>query len=449
LAIDLAKSDSVSPARLAAFEILRRVEDGAFASILITSRQEVLNQPDRALLQELVLGVLRQQLLLDRLIEHFADRSVLQLDQPVKIALRMGLYQLKFLTRIPASAAVNESVNLMRTARVRSAGSFVNAVLRRATREPDYNPSEGISDPIDRLAIETSHPAWLLARWIKDFGFDFTSQLAAANNDTPPLAFRVVKNRADESEVLHRLRVSGASVTPSPIARNGWRLSGSASTLIEMARAGEVYVQDEASQLVGEVLNPRKGEMVLDLCSAPGSKTSQLADLAENRAVVIAADINEARLATVRQTAKLHKLTSIQTLVLDGLSSLPFTDQRFDAVLIDASCSGTGTFRRNPEIRWRISAADLEELSARQVKLITNAAMSVKPDGRLIYSTCSFEKDENEEVVEAFLARHNEFERVRPAVSQELITESNTVRTWPHREGTDGFFIAALKRNQR
>jgi 16S rRNA (cytosine967-C5)-methyltransferase len=446
LAIDLAKSDPVSPARLAAFEVLRRVEDGAFASILITSRQSELNQSDRALLQELVLGVLRQQLLLDKVIEYFASRRVAEMDQAVRIALRLGLYQLKFLTRIPASAAVNESVNLMRTARVRSAGGFVNAVLRRATREPDYDPTTEIADPVERLSIETSHPPWLLRHWIESFGFDVTSELARVNNEAPPLAFRVVNNRADEKVVLNKLLDSGATVTPSAIARHGWRLTGPASELIELARAGEVYVQDEASQLVIEVLNPQKNEHVLDLCAAPGSKTSQLADLAENRAVVIAADVNEARLNTVRQTAKLHKLDSIQTLVLDGLDQLPFLAHTFDAVLLDAPCSGTGTFRRNPEIRWRISAADLQDLSARQVKLLNNAAGAVKPDGRVIYSTCSIEREENEEVVEAFLASHKKFERVRPEVREALITEPDTVRTWPQRDGTDGFYIAALRR---
>jgi 16S rRNA (cytosine967-C5)-methyltransferase len=368
------------------------------------------------------------------------------MDQAVRIALRLGLYQLKFLTRIPASAAVNESVNLMRTARVRSAGGFVNAVLRRATREPDYDPTTEIADPVERLSIETSHPPWLLRHWIESFGFDVTSELARVNNEAPPLAFRVVNNRADEKVVLNKLLDSGATVTPSAIARHGWRLTGPASELIELARAGEVYVQDEASQLVIEVLDPQKNEHVLDLCAAPGSKTSQLADLAENRAVVIAADVNEARLNTVRQTAKLHKLDSIQTLVLDGLDQLPFLAHTFDAVLLDAPCSGTGTFRRNPEIRWRISAADLQDLSARQVKLLNNAAGAVKPDGRLIYSTCSIEREENEEVVEAFLASHKKFERVRPEVREALITEPDTVRTWPQRDGTDGFYIAALRR---
>jgi 16S rRNA (cytosine967-C5)-methyltransferase len=161
---------------------------------------------------------------------------------------------------------------------------------------------------------------------------------------------------------------------------------------------------------------------------------------------VIAADVNEARLNTVRQTAKLHKLDSIQTLVLDGLDQLPFLAHTFDAVLLDAPCSGTGTFRRNPEIRWRISAADLQDLSARQAKLLNNAAGAVKPDGRVIYSTCSIEREENEEVVEAFLASHKKFERVRPEVREALITEPDTVRTWPQRDGTDGFYIAALRR---
>lgn len=439
------KSNSVSPARRSAFEILRRVEAGAYSSILLAGKSE-LSSRDRALRQELVLGILRHQTLLDNLIEHFANRRVDSLDQPVRIILRLGLYQLRFLRRVPASAAVNESVNLTRYARVRSAEGFVNAVLRRATREPDYDPLPVIEDQVERLSVETSHPRWLLNRWIDHFGFPFTAELARANNQPPPLSFRVIKTRATESEVAGILREAEANLIASPIAAGAWRCEGASGQLLELARAGKVYIQDEASQLVGLGLNPQPNERVLDLCSAPGSKTSHLADLAGNRATVVASDINEARLRTVTQTADLHKLSSISCVLLDGKRDLPFSVDVFDAVLIDAPCSGTGTLRRNPEIRWRISAADIQELSTRQTQLISSSAVIVKPGGRLVYSTCSVEPEENEQIVETFLASHQEFVRIDLNVDPRLVTTKLSVRTWPHRHGVDGFFIAAMMR---
>ena len=184
---------TVSPARLAAFKILQRVEaGGAFASVLLAAQADKLQQSDRALCHELVMGVLRRQLWLDRLIAHYAERDPQRLDLPVRLALRLGLYQLRFLSRVPASAAVNESVNLVRLARLRSAEPFVNAVLRRATREPDYDPAAEISDPVERLAVETSHPSWLIERWVNRWGLDETAAFARANNEVPPVAFRIV-----------------------------------------------------------------------------------------------------------------------------------------------------------------------------------------------------------------------------------------------------------------
>jgi 16S rRNA (cytosine967-C5)-methyltransferase len=444
------KSNSVSPARLAAFEILARVEDGAYASVLLATRHDELSPADRALTNELVLGVLRQQLFLDTLIEHFANRKITTLDSAVILALRLGLYQLRFLSRIPASAAVNESVNLVRRARLRSAEDFANAVLRRAAREPEFDPLAEISDPLERLAIETSHPRWLIERWVRHLGLDFTTEFVRANNLHPPLAFRVVTNQANELELVERLRASGASVEASQVSKGGWLLSGATSLLMELVREGKAYIQDEASQLVGNIVQPGAGQRILDLCAAPGSKTSHLADLTDDRALIVACDLRQARLSTVIQTAKVQGFTSINCLQLDGLNLLPFSDDAFEAVLVDAPCSGTGTLRRNPEIRWRISAADLEDLSSRQKRLLANASRVVKPGGTLVYSTCSVEPEENEEVVADFLADHEAFEQVVPmvneGVSERLITPEKAVRTWPHRDGADGFFVAALRR---
>ena len=445
MAIDLAKSNPVSPARLAAFQILQRVEDGAYASILLAQKEPELAPRDRALCHELVMGVLRWQLWLDRLAEYFSKRPTTELDPAIRLILRLGLYQLRFLSRVPASAVVNESVNLVHRARLRSAGALVNAVLRRAARELEVDSALGIIDPIERLAVVTSHPAWLIERWTKALGHQETESFARANNRPAPIAFRVVNQRASEDEVIARLRASGASLEPSTIARHAWRITDQGALFYEQVANGEVYVQDEASQMVAQVLDAQPGENVLDLCAAPGSKTTQIAD--RLKGLVIASDIHSHRLRTVKDTTKLQGLSNIRFLTLNGLEPLPFSESSFDRVLVDAPCSGTGTLRRNPEIRWRISADDIDDLSSRQQGLLLNAARVVKPGGRLVYSTCSVEPDENEAVVQTFLENNINFSLLA-LPSGAALTIPGTVRTWPQHHDTDGFFVAALQRNR-
>jgi 16S rRNA (cytosine967-C5)-methyltransferase len=196
-------------------------------------------------------------------------------------------------------------------------------------------------------------------------------------------------------------------------------------------------------------LDARPGQRLLDLCAAPGSKTTHIADLTKDSALIVAADIHNHRLSTVITSARLHGLTSIQCVVLDGLQPLPFIESSFDRVLVDAPCSGTGTLRRNPEIRWRISPADIQDLSGRQTQLLFNAARAVKPGGRLVYSTCSVEPDENEAVVQAFLENNQTFSQAQLPVDASLRTSAGAARTWPQRDGTDGFFICAFARKGR
>ncbi|HYY59672.1 MAG TPA: 16S rRNA (cytosine(967)-C(5))-methyltransferase RsmB [Pyrinomonadaceae bacterium] len=445
----------VSPARLAAFEILRRVEeDGAFAAVLLAATQEEMRADDRALCYELVLGTLRRQLWLDRLIERYSARAASSLDAPVRRALRVGLYQLRFLSRIPASAVVNESVNLAYRARVRSAAGFVNAVLRRALKEPQYDPAEGIADPALRLAVETSHPRWLIERWTNAFGSDWAEALARANNEAPPVAFRLVAARAGSLDVLEELRAAGGRLSPSEVAPDGWRIKGASARLRELARDGFIYVQDEASQLAAHLVDVRAGERVLDACAAPGSKTTYIADRTDGAALVVAGDLYEHRLRTLLESALRQQgaheaataSSSVAAVVYDASLPLPFAESSFDRVLVDAPCTGTGTLRRNPEIRWRISPSDIADLSARQRAILGNAAKVVGSRGRLLYSTCSVEPEENEAVVASFLKENGAFTRASMPVPPTLKSVDGAARTWPQRDGADGFFIAAFER---
>jgi 16S rRNA (cytosine967-C5)-methyltransferase len=438
------KQKAVSPARLAAFEILQRVEQGAYASVLLASKEEVLKLADRALCHELVMGTLRWQLWLDRLIEHYSNRDPAKLDLGVRLALRLGLYQLRFLSRIPPSAAVNESVSLVRYARLRSAEGFVNAVLRRATRETEYDPTDPISDPIERIAVATSHPLALVERWVRAFGFEHTKAFAIANNQPAPLAFRVSK-KGNKTKVIERLQAAGATFQPSAIAPGSWRISGDVNLARDSSRAGEIYFQDESSQLVAQALEAQTGERVLDLCAAPGSKTTQIAASVDGLSI-IAGDIHEHRLRTVVEFSNRQELANIHCIALDGLKRLPFPEDTFDRVLVDAPCSGTGTLRRNPEIRWRITTQDIADLSTRQKQLIRNASQVVKPGGRLVYSTCSVEPEENEAVIRDFLSGNDEFVQVELRLEASVIEPSGVARTWPHRDGSDGFFVAGFER---
>jgi 16S rRNA (cytosine967-C5)-methyltransferase len=336
----------------------------------------------------------------------------------------------------------------MRLAKVRSAASFVNAVLRRATREPDYDPAAAISDTIERLAIETSHPAWLIERWVAAFGFEEAASFARSNNESPPVTLRI--NASDDDErlaVLEELRAEGEVVLePSRVAPGAWRIQGVTHSLRQLAREGRVYIQDEASQLVAHALDAGAGERVLDVCAAPGSKTTHIAALTPALALVVAGDLYEHRLRTVIDAARRQGRSHIRVVALDATASLPLAEGSFDRVLVDAPCTGTGTLRRNPEIRWRITARDIADLRARQQRILVNASRMARIGGRLVYSTCSVEPEENEEVVASFLHQNLSFRQILPPVLAPFQSAQGAARTWPHREGADGFFIAAFER---
>lgn len=438
----------ISPARRAAYEILRRVEDTeAYSSALLAATDDALHAKDRALCHELVLGVLRRRLWLDRCIEHFGARQAGKLDGPVVLALRLGLYQIRFLTRVPASAAVNEAVNLVRDAKLKSAASFVNAVLRRAAREPDYDPAVLIDDPTDRLAIETSHPRWLVERWIAQFGFEETTALALANNNAAPLAFRFTAKATERQAdaIIDELRAAGVALCASSIARTGWRAERAAARLQELSKEGLIYFQDEGSQMVVQLLGAQNRERILDVCAAPGSKATLEAAVAPY-AMIVAGDLHEHRARIVKVFANQQQAENVLAITYDATQGIPFTEESFDRVLVDAPCSGTGTLRRNPEIRWRLQASDISELATKQKSILANASAMVRRGGTLVYSTCSLETEENEAIVSDFREQHPDFEMVGLDAPAGLITAEKTVRTWPHKNDADGFFVAAFRR---
>lgn len=452
----------VSAARRTAFDTLWRVEsESAYASNLLPSNTSdhrlQLSREDRALVYELVLGVLRWQRQLDFLISRYARRPVEKLDPGVRIVLRTGIYQLRFLTRIPAHAAVNESVNLVRERRLKSAAPLVNAVLRAAAHEASTDISyliASITDPIEHLSVETSCPRWLLERWVLRFGAEDARALALASNRTPRTAFRI--RPGSEATVNawldnNSMTTADSALTPGAKLIEAGRLWPDA----EPIRDGLVYQQDEASQLVARLCVVNRAETpvrFLDLCAAPGSKTTLAASLLPDNTLIVAADLHHHRLRTLRELTSRLGIEALHLVQLDAAQELPFgKDIGFDAVLLDAPCSGLGTLARHPEIKWRMTEAKINELSRLQRRMIECAARVVRPGGMLVYSVCSTEPEEGENVVADFRARHTEFrdmtrERlvelgIDPSV---LLTSTLGARTFTHRHGSEGFFFCTL-----
>jgi 16S rRNA (cytosine967-C5)-methyltransferase len=452
----------ISSARKIAYEILRRVEaEGAYASDLLHAELGPGVKPaDAALATELTLGVLRHRLLLDFLLERQLKKPVERLDLPVALALRLGAYQLRFLQRIPARAAVNESVELVKKARKSSAASLVNAVLRRVAEQAE-SPAEKFLPPnlaaAERLAILHSHPAWMVERWLARFGEARTIALLAADNQAPRLSC-TLSDEAERENVFRALEQAGLRIEPGALLRNAFAVSGGSASRAEEFRSGRISIHDEASQAIPLLLGVRPGDRVLDLCAAPGGKTSPLARATESRGLVVAADRHAHRLRAMAAQFDRLGLSNVRLVQLDATQDLPF-GMRFDRILVDAPCSGTGTLARHPEIRWRLRPEQFAEFRALQVQMLRNALAQLAPGGRLVYSTCSIEPEENEDVVAEVLRSTPGVRRVptgeisaalapqlAPGVSASaLFDDAGQFHTLPGQQATDGFFAASLQ----
>ena len=453
----------VSQARQIAFDILSRVESqGAFASDLLHAELTAkIKSEDAGLATELTMGVLRQQRLLDFLIGTYARKRSSALDLEVAIALRLGVYQLRYLDRIPARAAVNESVELVKKARKRSATTFVNAVLRRAaenSQTPVASLIPGDLPQAEHLEILYSHPAWLIERWLKEFGEWRAIVLLEANNRAPETAgaFAFSEEREADIKALER---EGIRIAPGRWLREAFRGAGGNISNSVVFRKGHISVQDEASQIVPRLLHVESGDSVLDLCAAPGGKTMTLARAAGPGALVVATDVHAHRLREMRAQFERVHLNTVRLAKVDATRPLPFR-QKFRRILVDAPCSGTGTLARNPEIRWRLKPDDLAEFHNRQVAMLVSALAQLEDGGRLVYSTCSLEFEENEGVIGEVLSKWKDFRRVpraemEAAIAPHLATGANAAslfdqtgafHTFSPEQHTDGFFAVAIEK---
>ena len=453
---------AISPARKIAYEVLRRVEtEGAYASDLLHIELGANVKPaDAGLATELTLGVLRQRLLLDFLVERQLKIPIARLDLPVTLALRLGAYQLRFLQRIPARAAVNESVELVKIARKSSAASLVNAVLRRIA-EQSNSPAESFLPPDmaapERLAILHSHPTWMVERWLARLGEARTTAMLRADNETPRLSC-TLSDETERQNVFGALEKTGLRIEPGALLRDAFSVSGGSVSRAREFRAGKISIQDEASQAIPLLLGVRPGDRVLDLCAAPGGKTPMLARAAQERGLVVAADRYGHRMRAMAAQFDRLSLPGVRLVQLDATQDLPF-GVRFARILLDAPCSGTGTLARNPEIRYRLRPEQLAEFHALQAQMLRVALANLAAGGRLVYSTCSVEREENEDVVAEVLSGTNGVRRAPASAMQAalaphlaagvsasaLFDHAGQFHTLPGQQQTDGFFAAGLE----
>jgi 16S rRNA (cytosine967-C5)-methyltransferase len=439
---------AVSPARLAAFNILLRVErESAYAvELLHSSLLAELSPVDRNLATEIVMGVLRWRSVLDGFIARLSFTPFRKLDLEVLTALRIGIYQKQFLSKVPAHAAVNESVELVKQAKKASAAPLVNAVMRKV-KSAAYNPRAAKLTGVDYLSSALAHPKWLAERWADQFGYDQASLICEYDQRVPPTVLRL--SAVEDESLLAR---QGIQFSPGALMKTARVVTSGDLSATTLPQGSRIAIQDEGSQLVAALVG--HGRRILDCCAAPGGKTAALATRLP-QAEIVATELHPHRARLLRALAP---QTNVQVLTADALN-LPYGPE-FDRVLADVPCSGTGTLARNPEIKWRLKPEDLRDLQTRQVAILRAAMRYLASGGRLVYSTCSLEPEENEQVVAACLEAESGFqiipvrkELARLEEAGELVWENidqlvsgNFLRTLPGVHPCDGFFAGVLER---
>jgi 16S rRNA (cytosine967-C5)-methyltransferase len=418
-------------------------------------RREHLDQRDRAFLNTLVYGVLRWRGRLDWHIGRISKVPLKKVDRRVLNILRLGLFQIQYLDRVPASAAVNTSVEMAKAVAAPWVVKFVNAVLRKMASSKGQIPGPAGGGRISVLSVEKSMPEWLVARWVRRFGEEETGALCDAFNAVPAITVRTNTLRTRREHLLRDLAPLADQLWPTPHSPDGVCLTGAKRPIGQMPafEAGHFQVQDEAAQLVAYLTAPRPGETVLDACAGLGGKTGALAQLMENQGRILAVDVNETKLRRLTQEMKRLGIDMVETLRADLTREAPggAPPGSFDRVLLDAPCSGLGVLGRNPDTKWSLSEKELTRYGRRQGALLDRVSAMVKPGGFLVYTVCSMEPEENEMVAADFRVRHPGFSLAPPPWSPELdqrfLCADGYFRSFPHRHGMDGFFGATFRRD--
>lgn len=436
-------------ARSVALDALSAVDRGAYSELYLAAamKKAGLDRRDAALCMAICGGVLRNRAYLDFRIAAYSSVKLKKIAPRILNILRAAACQIYFLERVPDSAAVNTAVDLVRKSGVARSAGFVNAILRRMSREKAAPPEPETGDVLEDLSIRYSHPYWLVQRLFARLGLEETQALLAVNNVPPPIVARVNPLRASQEEAVRQLEMQQVEVKPHPFLPDALLISHTGGVdRLEAYRNGSITIQDSASQLCALALSPLPGSRMLDLCAAPGGKSFACAALMKNEGEILACDLHDHRVKLIADGAERLGIRILHAVQADGTIFQPEWENRFDFVLVDAPCSGIGVIRRKSEIRYKEEAA-LAELPALQAALLANACRCVRPGGVLVYSTCTLLREENERVFEDFLNKNGEFSPLDFLLPGVGASTDGMLTLWPHKTGTDGFFIAKARKS--
>lgn len=426
---------------------------GAFSNYSINKYlKETGKIRDENLIREIVYGVIENRSYLDYMISKLSSRKIEKIDSKILDILRMGVYQMVFMDKIPDRAAVNESVNLAKKYGHKGIVGFTNGLLRNFSRNKEKYMEIDVKDKLEFLSIKYSHPKWLVKRWVDDYGLEFTENLLAYNNSKPKLNVRVNTLKTTKKELKSTLLNYGYKVYETKYAKDGLVVENPVRiTEMEEFKKGYFTIQDESSMLASQILSPKENSIVLDLCSAPGGKSTHVGQIMNNIGKIISCDIYDHKLKLIEENAKRLGITIIETKKLDALKLNKEMENKVDYCIVDAPCSGLGIIRRRPEIKWNRKEKDIKQLSEMQKKIISNAGKYLKPGGIMVYSTCTIEREENMDIVEEFLRNNKNFSL--DGFNHLLCSTKNIdtaskgyVQLFPSIHGTDGFFIARLRK---
>ncbi|PZX07984.1 16S rRNA (cytosine967-C5)-methyltransferase [Psychrobacillus insolitus] len=442
-----AEKISIGNTRDAALTILMAVEkQQAYSNLLLhqTIEKYAIDPKDRALLTELTYGTLQYKMTLDYYLQPFIKGK---LDDWVLQLLRLSLYQIHYLDRIPDHAAVNEAVNIAKKRGHKGISGAVNGILRSILRE-GVRSTEEITDDVERLSIETSHPLWMVKRFVSQYGFDTTEKMLIENNEPPVQTLRVNLFKRTVEQVLSLFTQEGYTVAQSNIIPECIYLINGQAAKSTAFEKGFVTIQDESSMIPAYVLQAEPGMTVLDMCSAPGGKTTHIAEKMKNTGKLVAMDIHQHKLKLVKENADRLGFSFIETVEMDGRKALEvYPEESFDRILVDAPCSGLGVMKRKPDIKYTKSEKDFTTLKPIQLNLLESAYKLLKPDGILVYSTCTVDREENEGTTELFLQEHPDMElQAFPEVIKNIKEQpkDGILQLFPQDLRSDGFYVAAL-----
>ncbi|MFV8827099.1 16S rRNA (cytosine(967)-C(5))-methyltransferase RsmB [Alkalihalobacterium sp. APHAB7] len=437
-----------------ALDVLLQIEKNqAYSNLLLnqTVKKANLDQRDVGLLTEIVYGTVQRRDTLDFYLEPFIKKGVKKLDDWVRVLLRLSLYQMIYLDRVPDRAIVHEAVTIAKRRGHQGISGMVNGVLRNVRRQ-ELRSFDEIKDDLTRLAIETSHPLWLVKRLVAQYGFEEARQMCLTNLEPPQVTVRVNKTKASVDEAIELLRQEGIGTIRGYLSNDALIIEKGNVTHTEAFKNGVITIQDESSMLVARALAPDEEMHVLDCCAAPGGKSTHLAEQMNDQGRVTALDLHDHKVKLIQQLSERLQLKSVEGKTMDArLAKDSFEEATFDAILVDAPCSGLGVIRRKPDIKWTKSLKDIEAIQNIQKEILTAVVPLLKPGGRLVYSTCTIDRTENEEMVQWFLENHNDFqldlslsERLPQHISEKAKFEEGSLTILPHHFNTDGFFITAM-----